>query len=76
MLNVKYLGVTLEENLDWNLHLNSLKLKLNKATGLLCKIRHYVPKLLLKTSYYTIFYSYLIYACQDWGEDFNTLNKI
>ena len=52
--NVKYLGVTFEENLDWNLHLNTLNLKLNKAIGLLCKIRHYIPKFLIKTLHYTI----------------------
>ena len=45
----KHLGVTLEENLDWNLQLNSLKLKLNKAIGLLCKINYCDPKFLLKT---------------------------
>ena len=33
--NVKYLGITLEENLDWNLHPNSPKLKLNKTIDLL-----------------------------------------
>ena len=49
----------LEENLDWNLQLNVLNLKLNKAIGLLCKIRHYVPKFLLKTLYFTIFHSHL-----------------
>ena len=49
---VKYLGVTLEEILDWNLHLNSLKLKLNEPIGLLWKIRHFVPKFLRKTLYY------------------------
>ena len=38
--NVKYLGVTLEEHFDWNFHLNSLKLRLNKAIGLLYKIIH------------------------------------
>ena len=74
--NVKYLVVILEENLDWNLHLNALNLKLNKAIGLLCKIRHYVPKFLLKTLYFTIFYSHLIYACQIWGQNINALNKI
>ena len=39
----------LEENLDWDFHFNSLKLKLNKAIGLLLKIRHYVLKAYLLT---------------------------
>ena len=73
---VQYLRVVLEENLEWNTYLNTLKLKLNRAIGLLCKIRHYVPKFLLKTLYYTIFHSHLIYACQIWGQSSNTLNKI
>ena len=60
----------LEETLDWNLHLNVLNLKLNKAIGHLCKIRHYVLK------YFTIFHSHLIYPCQIWGQNINTLNKI
>ena len=75
-INVKYLGITLEENLEWNLHLNLIKSKLNKAIGLLYKIRHYLPKFLLETLYCTIFHSHLIYACQIWGQSFNTLRKI
>ena len=58
--NVKNLSVMTEENLDWNLHLNLLKLKLIKAIGLLCKILYFIPKFLLKTQYYTIFNSYLM----------------
>ena len=47
-----------EENFDWNLHLNSVKPKLNKAIGLFRKIRYYVPKFLLKVLlYYTISFS-------------------
>ena len=42
---VKYLGVTLAEHLRWNLHINSLKCKLNRAIGILGKIRHYVQKI-------------------------------
>ena len=74
--NVKYLGITLEENLEWNLHLRLLKSKLNRAIGLLCKIRDYVPTFILKTLYCTIFHSHLIYACQICGQSFNTLTKI
>ena len=74
--NVKYLGITLQKNLEWNLHLNLLESKLNRATDLLCKIRQYEPKFLLKTLHYTIFHFHLIYACQIWGQSFNTLTKI
>ena len=66
----------LQETLEWNLHLNILNLKLNRAIGLLCKIRHYAPKFLLKTLYYTIFHSHLIYTCQIWGQNQSILNKI
>ena len=74
--SVKYLGVMLQDTLEWNLYLNILNLKLNRAIGLLCKIRHYVPKFLLKTLYYTIFHSHLIYSCQIWGQNQSILNKI
>ena len=74
--NVKNLGITLEENLEWNLHPNLLKPKLNRAIILLYKIRHYVAKFILKTLYCTIFHSHLIYACQIWGQIFNTLTKM
>ena len=74
--NVKYLGVTLEKNLDWNRHLDSLNLKLNEAIVIFRKIRHYVPKVLWKTLYETIFQSHLTYACQIWVQNINALNKI
>ena len=43
--SVKYLGVILDECLQWNFHTNQLCLKLNKANAMLCKIRHYVNEL-------------------------------
>ena len=33
--NVKYLGMTLNKNLEWSLHLNLLKSKVDRAIGLL-----------------------------------------
>ena len=56
---VKYLGVFLNDSLSWDTHLNTLILKLNRAIGLLAKIRHYTPKYLLKTIYYSLFNSHL-----------------
>ena len=65
---VCYLGVILQDDLHWNTHLTSLIKKLSRSTGLLSKLRHYVPKYLLWTIYYTIFNSHLINACEVWGK--------
>ena len=45
-----------------------LKTKLNRANGLLAKIRHLVSKKLLRTIYFPIFDSHLRYGCQIWGQ--------
>ena len=65
---VKYLGIILDEHLNWETHVNILKSKLNRATGMLAKIRHYVSLETLKNIYYSIFHSHLIYGCQIWGQ--------
>ena len=66
--SVKYLGVCLNDSLTWETHFKNLIPKLNRAIGLLSKVRHYTPKLLLKTIYYPLFNSHLIYASQIWGK--------
>ena len=40
--SVKYLGVVLDECLQWNFQINQLCLKLNKTNTMLCKIFYYV----------------------------------
>ena len=71
--SVKYLGLTLQIDLYWKIHLTSLEEKLSRKIGLLSKIIHYVPKCLLKTIYYSIFNSYLIYGCEVWGQNQNNV---
>ena len=71
--SVQYLGLTLQSDLHWKTHLTSLEKKLSRSIGLLSKIRHYVPKFLLKTIYYSIFNSHLIYGCEVWGQNQNNV---
>ena len=40
--SVKYLGLTLQSDLHWKIHLTSLEKKLSRSIDLLLKIRHYV----------------------------------
>ena len=70
-MQVKYLGLTINEHLDWNLYFSKLKKKLNRGIGLLAKIRHFTPKHLLKTLYFSLSNSNLIYGWQIWGQNQN-----
>ena len=65
---VKYLGIILDEHLNWESHVSNLKLKLNRSIGMLSKIRHYVSTGTLINIYFSIFHSHIIYGCQIWGQ--------
>ena len=72
---IKYLGIYLDETLNGRIHNEVLTKKLKRANGMLCKARHYINLDDLKTLYYAIFSSHLIYGCQIWGQHINTFNK-
>ena len=68
---VKYLRLILNEFLIWSTYYTLLKKKLNWAIGLLSKVQHFnifTSQHLLKTLYYSLFHSHLIYGCQVWGQ--------
>ena len=73
---VRYLGTEIEQHLDWNVHVKNVIPKLNRAIDILSKTRHYVPKFLLKSIYYSLFNSHLIYACQVWSQNKKFLEKL
>ena len=66
--NTKYLRTFLYDSLTWGTYLDTIIPKPNRPIGLLSQILHYTPKYLLKTSYYSLFNSQLIYASQIWGQ--------
>ena len=65
---VKYLGLVVNEFLERRTHFTHLKKKLNRAIGILSKIRHHTSQNLLKPIYFSLFNSHLIYGCQVWGQ--------
>jgi len=74
---VKYLGVIIDDKLIWKLHTTLVKKQVSKASGIICKLRHYIPFISLKTVYFSIVYSYLRYAITSWGSSFfPTLNTL
>ena len=68
---VKYLGILLDPNLNWSAHASSLAPKLNRAAGMLAKVRHFVTDHTLRNIYFGIFSSLLTYGSQVWGQFLN-----
>ena len=65
--NAKYLGVYIDNKLQWDTHINAIKLRLSKGTSILAKIRHYVPKSVLRSLYFTFINSHIDYNLLNWG---------
>ena len=74
--SVKYLGVKIDTNLNWEHHVNDLSIKLNRANALLFKMRKYVSLKILRSIYFAIFDSYLSYSCLVWAQNGSTIQRI
>lgn len=74
---VKFLGILINEFLDWEEHISQLCMKLSTAVYMLNSLRYSLPTTALKTIYYALFYSHFIYGILLWGfSPHNRLDKI
>ena len=64
---VKYLGVHIDENLNWSAHIKELSLQLAKCCSLLYQLREYVTTETLHMLYYSFAYSRIQYGITIWG---------
>jgi len=73
----KYLGVMIDSALTWKNHISYVCAKLSQNTGVISKLRHYLPLKQLKQIYYNLIYPYILYAIVAWGSTNKTnLHKI
>ena len=63
----KYLGVLIDEKLNWKQHINQLNTKISKSIGILYKLRYLVPKSTLVTLYNSFIQSHVLYGLLNWG---------
>ena len=70
--NTKFLGVTIDKNLDWEAHRTKLMKKLATCSGMLSRIKDNIPPPLHKNLYHTLFESHLTYGITVWGGNHET----
>ena len=49
--SVKYLGINIDENLNWKQQISDTAINLNKANGILSKLRHFMDRKTLNSEY-------------------------
>jgi len=76
--HTKFLGVYIEEHLNWEHHIKQVESKISKSIGVLSKLKHYLPRHLLLTIYNSLVTPYLNYCPMIWASEINCtkLNKI
>ena len=74
---IKYLGIHIDNHLNFTSHINVISSKISKSIGLLYKLNKYLPYHVLKIIYSTLIHPYLIYGIEAWHSTFkNHTNKI
>lgn len=69
---ITFLGLHIDDRLDWHEHINACKNKLTSALYIINKVNRYLPVAALKTIYYTLVYPYLTYGIILWGSTYKT----
>lgn len=63
----RFLGITIDENLNFRQHIDHICTKLSKITGILYRIRHNLTTDAMICIYYTLFYPHLLYCVPIWA---------
>ena len=65
--NTKFLGVQIDNSLDWKEHIKTVSSKVSKAIGFLKHAKSFLPEETLKTLYTGIVEPRFHYCCSVWG---------
>ena len=72
----KFLGVFIEEKLNWKYHISSIAKRVSKTSGILYKIGRSLPISLRKSVFSELVNSHLSYCISVWGGNSNQLNNL
>ena len=67
-----FLGVTIDEKIKFNLHINQISKKVSKSIGILNKLKYYLTASTMRNLYFTLVHPYLSYCNLVWGNTYTT----
>ena len=65
--NFNFLGIIIDKHLTWNNHIDKIVSKLSKITGIMNKLKEYIPSNILQTIYNSLVLPHLNYGILLWG---------
>ena len=74
--NINYLGVIIDSKLLFKEPILKLKSKLFRAVGIMCKLKHIVPRCILIHLYYAFFHSHLLYGFLVWSATYTSYMQL
>ena len=75
--STKFLGIIINNQLNWKNHLDHICTKVSKNIGIILKARRVFDKRTLLSLYYSLIYPCLTYCIQVWGSTYQThLSKL
>jgi len=70
--NTKFLGLQIDEKLNWKEHIRLLSIKISRSIGIIYRLRQSVPLTILRKLYFAIILPYLQYCNILWGTNYWT----
>ena len=73
----RFLGVWIDSKLSWRDHINATSISISRSVGILCKLKHFLPKSALRCIYLSLILPHLTYCLVVWSGTAKTnLNKL
>ena len=71
-----FLGITINEMLNWNTYISKLSTKVSKSIGSLYKLKSLLPLYILKILYNSLILPHILYGILVWGTNINEPFKL
>ena len=71
-----FLGLTVDENLNWNAHIQKVSDKISRTLGVVCRLKNFLPLHVLRILYNSFIIPHLQYGILTWGFCLGRLEKL